>query len=67
MSAKQPQYAAGAAPETLTRGAGPRANLHGCIAERDLSAQLMRGDAAARALIGAVLSVIGRFDITSRG
>ncbi len=67
MSANQPQYAAGAAREPLTRGAGAGAYLHGCIAERDLSALLMSGDAAARALIGGVLSVIGRFDITSRG
>lgn len=67
MPANQPQYAAGAARGTLTCGAGAGAYLHGCIAERDLSALLMRGDAAARALVGGVLSVIGRIDITSRG
>jgi hypothetical protein len=67
MSANQRQYAAGAARGTLTRGAGAGAYLDGCIAERDPSALLMRGDAAARALADGVLSVIGRIDITSRG
>ena len=67
MSAKQPRYAAGAARETLTRCAGARAYLGSSIAERNLSALFMRGDAAARALADGVLSVIGRIDITSRG